>query len=296
MAFESPLVKPLGRRIHFVEFHDTEWCPAFFREALQDILNQAWEFEEGQLAKRSAAKQVAGDLARLVERSQTNELIDMCSGGGGPVGVIAKTDALKKCTFTLTDLYPNLAAFERAAKGSDGRVKFITTPVNATSCTIGDGKKGYIRTMFASMHHMTPELLEGILLDSVAKGHVFAAFEATNRSPLAILSLTLPLILLSAISLFYAFSRLPLGLAIARAFFTCVVPIIPAILIADGFTSCLRTYSRDEFMEIVKRADPENKYEWIVNERLLEGVPIPLTSYVGMPKLQRAPPAASSSS
>jgi len=284
MAFESAIVKPWGGRIHFVEYHDTEWCPGFLREALQDILALAWEFEEGLLAKRSAAKQVAADLARLVESSKTNELIDMCSGGGGPVGVIARTEAMKKCTFTLTDLYPNLTAFERVAKGSDGRVKYISSPVNATSCTFGEGNKRHIRTMFASMHHMQPDLLQGILRDCVAKGDLFAAFEATNRSPLSILSLTLPLLFLSIISIFYSFSRLPIGAALVRVFFTCIIPVIPAILVVDGFTSCLRTYSREEFMAVTKSADPDNKYDWMVNERLLDGLPVPLTSYVGTPR------------
>ena len=195
----------------------------------------------------------------------------MCSGGGGPWPELIKSPRLDNVSVRLIDLFPNLEALAKAKGASDGRLDFSAQPVDATKCDLPG-----LRTMFGSMHHMTPDLLCGILKSAVDSGNGFAAIEGTWRSPAALVAFS-----------FLQLTELPLrALAAApsakRLFFTLLVPLLPFFLALDGFTSMLRTYTEAEFMEIAHKADPEGKFEWRVTQTYLAF--LPLTSYVGLPK------------
>ena len=210
----------------------------------------------------------------------------MCSGGGGPVAVLARINSLKDCKFTLTDLHPNLPAFHRISLESGGRVGFCEKSVDATKCDYRDGNAKFLRTMFASMHHMQPALLKDILKDCVEKGNPFGAFEITNRSIFSLLHLPFAVPAIVIIYVLKNFLRKGLMKGLLYALFTIPIPIIPLTLLLDGWTSCLRTYSRKEFMAIAQEADPERKYDWVVVERMAEGVSLPLTVYMGLPAIK----------
>jgi hypothetical protein len=253
---------------------------------VQDVLAFSWGFQDGVLLVRSAAKQAGVTIAEVAEKSQLNQVLDMCSGGGGPIAAFAELPDLKNCikSFIVTDLYPNLVAFKQLAAKHPGRIEFSEKPVDATACTYGELKQSYIRTMFASLHHMTPFLVEGILRDIVDKEDSFVAVELTNRSFLAISIFAFSGVAIAALGILSSLPKVSISSNLARMLLTFVFPIIPFLFIIDGVVSCIRTYSSEEFLLIAKKADPESKYDWTVKEKMLQGAPYPVTVYVGVPK------------
>jgi hypothetical protein len=242
------------------------------------MLAQAWSFRDGVALKCSAAEQVAQDLSAILHDSGTHKVLDLGSGSGGPIKIISSVSALAETEFVLSDLFPNIPAFEKVVHGSKGRVSYCKEPVDATDCP---GAPGRARTMFASMHHMPETLLEGILRSCVASKETFIAFEATNRSLPVIVFFLMSLPLLAILHVCTLAANLEFLKALRCFVF---LPVLGLILVHDGIVSCLRTYSRQEFLEIASRADAKNEYRWYVSERALEGVFwIPLTVYVGMP-------------
>ncbi|MEP6925015.1 MAG: hypothetical protein ABI954_11170 [Pyrinomonadaceae bacterium] len=96
------------RRIHFIEIEDEPWCPSSIRDAATDYLQFVIE-------KASPYKVALPILQNALKQINQAEIIDLCSGGGGPwrsllPELITKHSQIKVC---LTDKYPNQAAFEQ---------------------------------------------------------------------------------------------------------------------------------------------------------------------------------------
>eukprot|EP00013_Stygamoeba_regulata_P027062 CAMPEP_0177663582 /NCGR_PEP_ID=MMETSP0447-20121125/19998_1 /TAXON_ID=0 /ORGANISM="Stygamoeba regulata, Strain BSH-02190019" /LENGTH=138 /DNA_ID=CAMNT_0019169419 /DNA_START=269 /DNA_END=685 /DNA_ORIENTATION=- len=126
--------------------------------------------------------------------------------------------------------------------------------------------------MYLSLHHMTPDLATSILKDAVKNGDGYAAFELQRRS--------IPFILALALFVpFYVMLLTPFALPLtpARLLWTYVFPVVPFFTAFDGVVSCLRTYSRDEFMALTRVADPDGAFEWHY-----QSVPIALAGFVAM--------------
>jgi hypothetical protein len=67
----------------------------------------------------------------------------------------------------LSDLWPDLEAFERASRLSKGAITYDAEPVDATQVP---GQLPGFRTMFQAFHHLRPEQARAMLADAVAKG------------------------------------------------------------------------------------------------------------------------------
>ena len=256
------------------------------RDVVHDSLAFYWGFEVCCLLPKSAARFLSADIAQALKEAETDEILDICSGGGGPYGTLGGIQELKESLhkITLSDLYPNVKAYKKIAEKYPGRVTYSEEPVNAADCNYGDGSKRYLRTMMMSMHHFPPHLLEKMLADAVKKNDAFMAIEFGNRS---LYTLTLGAIIGPILGImgtlayvcyygfFYMFFRL---------IFTFAIPILPFTFGFDGYVSFLRMYSRKEFMEVAARADPESKYEWTMIEKYHPGSFMPIGIYKGVPK------------
>ena len=105
------------RRKQLFELHDYGWFPALWRDMITDVLS---EFEED---TRIYAP-VAGLLAPLAEREDEFAIVDLCSGGGHPIVIVLNAmdqDIAARTRVTLTDLFPNIPAFEAVSRQSGGR-------------------------------------------------------------------------------------------------------------------------------------------------------------------------------
>src|SRR5580700_340415 len=114
-------------RLQMFELEDLPWFPRTIRDLATDYL----QFMETRFALH---KPVVPLLRRALEESNAARIIDLCSGGGGPVLSIyeALIAAGISVPFTLTDKYPNLHAFRRLSSLHPSGILHIADSVDAT--------------------------------------------------------------------------------------------------------------------------------------------------------------------
>lgn len=236
------------RRRGWVEITDYGWCPAMLCDAVTDILRFT-------SVRTNMYGPVEPRLKSLLEELDCHDIVDLCSGGTGPVLLIQrhlKEREQYPVRVTLCDKFPNLKAFEAAAAEGDGLVDFVTDPIDATD--VPDGLVGF-RTMFAAFHHFDPEAAKMILEDSVRKREGIGIFEFTGRNPgIFMVMLLSPLFLLLATPFIRPFDW-------RKMFWTYVIPLMPLAALWEGVASNMRTYSPDELRDLVKDIKIEG-YVW----------------------------------
>lgn len=235
-------------RIHLFEFGDQTWCPALLRDAGTDLLGFALNLGghyRCAVPKLQAAMATCG----------TRQIVDLCSGAGGPWPSLLKEFAAQgdgELRLTLTDRFPNLAALRRLQGLAPGRVDGPEVSVDALHMP---AELPGFRTLFTAFHHFHPEGAQAILADAVGAGQGIGIFEVTQRSPLGIgiMLLTAPMAAL-----------LPSFLPPWRPSRLLLIPLLPIVALMalwDGLVSCLRTYSPDELRALVATL-PEAGYTW----------------------------------
>jgi len=147
------------RRFHLFEFEDLPWFPSLIRDAGTAFL----EF----VARRTHhGEALAPVLERALDRAHEDRIIDLCSGGSGPLpstlAVIAEREG-RTVRATLTDLYPNQNAFQRMTRDHP-TIDAEFESVDATS--VPAHLKG-LRTLFSGLHHFRPAEARGILANAV---------------------------------------------------------------------------------------------------------------------------------
>jgi hypothetical protein len=236
-------------RLHLWEIHEQSWCPGAVRDGATDCLNAVANWGR-------QYEHVVPKLQHALQQTEARRVVDLCSGGGGPwLQLYSRFDLgveAEPLEIVLTDLYPNLAAMRLAAKHSQGQIRYVETPVDATR--LSNELDGF-RTLFTSFHHFPPKIARSILQDAVHRQQGIAIFEQTSRHPLAFLvMLVLPLLALLAVPFIRPFR-------LSRLFWTYLLPAIPLVLCLDGMVSCLRTYSATEMAQLIA-ALPEHAYVW----------------------------------
>lgn len=257
-------------RVAAPELEDFDWFPATLRDPMTGWLRVVSELFG---LSEVAAPIVAAELAR----GGTDRVVDLCSGGGGPALALVRALAARHgraAQLTLTDKFPNEAAFRRAERELPGRVTGRLTSTDATG--VPDELVG-VRTMFNAFHHLPPQVARAVLADAADKRQPIAVFEIVERSlqgawmvagiPLGVLGL-MPLVrelTPSAVALTYG------------------LPVLPAVTTWDGFASCLRAYSHDELREMTGAlARPD--YVFRIERVRVPWRPVYVTAVVGSPR------------
>ncbi len=255
------------RRWHLVELEDLHWLPASIRDGVTDFLEYA-------VIISNLYKPIAPRLERALEYLQCVQIIDLCSGGGGPwKNLLKEIKPLneQQIVVYLSDLYPNTAAFN----GLRGKINFVTESVNATVVPVH--LVGF-RTLFSAFHHFRPEQAQNILQDAVIKHQGIAIFESTQRHVLLLLyMLFTPLLVLFATPFIHPFRW-------SRLFWTYLLPTIPLIVMFDGIVSCLRTYTISELTELTQSIVGGDNYVWEIGVEKLGILPVGVTYLIGYPK------------
>jgi len=256
------------RRLHLLELEDQPWFPVTVRDLATDYL---------QFAQTATGihKTMTPIIRDALVASGTTRIVDLCAGGSGPL--IAIINDLRQsgiqATATLTDLFPNLPAFERAAAASNGAIDYIRTPVDARAVP---RELTGLRTLFNGFHHFGPADATAILADAARAGEPIVILEASRRS----LGTLIPVLFMPLfVWLSTPFMR---PMTLKRLLFTYAVPLVGLTCLWDGFVSQLRAYTIDELQELGRAA---GSMEWRAG-----AVPIArgtgrLTYLVGIPKV-----------
>jgi len=251
--------------------------PAYFRAKVQAGLTLLWTLNLPFVQASSPAALVAKTIHRVLGDSISDyTYVDFCAGAGGPTPFIERDlnarlkltstddrvndvdDSNNGVDFVLTDIAPHLEAWEEAAKKSDN-IHYISTSVDAANSPRDllkpFTKKGsefmakpkMFRLFNLAFHHFEDPLAAKILQNSIDTSDGFGIFELQGRtfSSMITMSLMWPVLLL--VSPFY-FWNSP-----GHLFFTYIIPIIPFVIVVDGYTSSLRTRTADEIMALISR-------------------------------------------
>jgi hypothetical protein len=249
-------------RIQFIEIHEQTWFPSSIRDEITDALQFGFKLLRvySPIAPRL---QCALDSARG-KKIGAQEIVDMCSGGGGPwfdLALKLQSQALheekRDLQVWLTDKYPNRGAHKNLISTFDHRITSYPRSVDAVN--VPAELQGF-RTMFTAFHHFQEDDARNILQSAVDAGEGIGIFEITRRAPAAV-----GLVLAWVLLLFVCTPWIS-PFRWSRLLWTFLVPIIPSVLLFDGIVSCLRTYRPCELKYLVDKLS-FNNYRWDVGEQ-----------------------------
>jgi len=267
------------RRTEMIELHDHPRFPAFLRDLVTDALQALWYFG-------NSYGPIAGRLHNsLAAQSRTTpvEVLDLCSGGGGPWLRLAhdleRSFRLPTCV-CLTDKYPNREAFEQGrlqaqvSGNSRSQLAFVSYPVDAMHVPAQlDG----FRTIFSSFHHFGPDEAREVLRNAVEEDKGIGIFELAHRSGKTLFILCFTPVLV------WLFTPRIRPFRWSRLFWTYLVPVVPFVIWYDGLVSCLRAYAPEELHEMVQEVEQSSStgYHWQIGEENT-GL-LPITYLIGYP-------------
>ncbi|MFP6655358.1 MAG: class I SAM-dependent methyltransferase [Myxococcota bacterium] len=256
-------------RLHLFELEDQPWFPAIIRDA-------GTAFLEFASMRAKHGETIAPILSDALRRADSHQIIDLCSGGSGPLPValaVIKETRKDSVTAVLTDLYPNQNAFRKITEANPA-ITARSEPVDAMA--VPKEMTG-TRTLFNGFHHFRPEQARKILQNAVDEGAPIALFEFVQRHPLAMLGMLFaPLAALIVLPFLRPFrwGWIPL---------TYLIPIIPLFIGWDGFVSCLRCYNQNELRALTESASSAH-YEWQVGQFKMPRAPFKGSFVIGTPR------------
>lgn len=254
-------------RLQLFEFNEQPWLPQFMTGWMTSILRICHrETEDGRVW--------APKILELMERSGTTAIVDLCSGGGGPVldlvRILEQEYGIVP-NLTLTDLIPNLQA-AREINGSRDGWRYVTESIDATRVP---NELCGIRTVFSGFHHLRPELAFGLLKSAFISRQPIFIGETTQRSLRAIR-------VYGKVPIYFFGMTQRIAATPAQRLFTFGVPVLPMMLGWDNVVSCLRTYSPQEIRDLLTglRADD---YRWELGELDNPKIATPYSYIMGYP-------------
>ena len=256
-------------RLHLLELEDQIWFPAIVRDLATDYLC----FIQATFGLHRA---VVPLLAEVLHKTGRRQIVDLCSGGGGPVLEIQRALAAMglDTRIIMTDRFPNLRAFQRIEQASHDQISFIRESVDARCVP---NQLCGLRTIFNSFHHFRQSDARRILCDAVDAAQPIAIFEYPERAMvIVILTMVLTPFLVALVTPFIRPFRW------LRLLLTYVLPVIPLTCWWDGVVSQLRAYTVGELKAMTKNS-AASSYEWHAGIESLPGSPGHLTYLVGHP-------------
>lgn len=253
-------------RLQLFELEDQPWFPARIRDLGTDYLRFMSRTFELHL-------DMIEPLAAALTDAETEEIIDLCSGGAGPIPELVEELATRGVAVraTLTDRFPNLPAFEATAARSGDAIAYVAEPVDARD--VPAELRG-LRTLFNAMHHFRPSDARAVLRDAVEDGQPIGVFDIADRSlPVTVFLLVTPLSVMIATPFIRPFRW-------ERLLWTYLIPIVPLYCLWDGIVSQFRGYHPEELLDLAEGLD--DSYEWHARRIPMRRPPGTLTTLIGV--------------
>jgi hypothetical protein len=266
------------KRMSLFEFEDFRWFPGVLRECLTLYIAAMHRV-------LGTERVLAPLLARALEAAATDRVVDLCSGGGGPLlqttARLAADHGLRP-SVTLTDLYPNTDAAARInAAGDSTQVRYHPSPVDAGR--VPDSLQG-VRTLVCSFHHMPPPTARRILQDAFEQRQALCVLEISDNShPRWLWWTAIPVGVLMVL-LLTPFIR---PLRLRQVLLTYALPVLPLLIAWDGAVSNARTYTEEDLRELLAGLEAPD-YRWEITRPRAPGAPATMLTLVGLPRLPRA--------
>jgi hypothetical protein len=258
------------KRMQLFEVEDFAWFPDVLRQCMTAYLNKVHQLFR-------TPESLAPLLLRLLQRHKTHQIIDLCSGGGGAIPLVAKVlreQFHEPVQVTLSDLYPNRDVARSINSSNQTWLRYELKPVDAAQV---DADRQAVRTMICSFHHMPPPVAKKILTDAFQKRQPLCIFEISdNSSPKALWWTAFPVGILLVL-LVTPFVR---PFTFKQFFFTYVFPVLPICIAWDGAASNARTYTEGDLKEMLKDLTAPD-YSWEIGTVRQKTNPGPMLYLLG---------------
>jgi len=259
-------------RLQLFELEDLTWFPQTIRDLVTDYLH----FMNRRFSLHKPAVPV---LRSMLADSKTSRVVDLCSGGGGPI--ISLYEELlpdhDQIQFTLTDKFPNIKAFQRLSSQYPSGIRYVADPVDATNVPrdlVG------IRILFNAFHHFPPESARLVLENAVLAQQPIGIFEFVERTlPMLASSFLVPVVVLIVTPLIKPFRW-------KRLVWTYLIPLVPIACFWDGLISACRAFTVPEMLAMTQGFVD---YDWKAVRVGIQGTSAHLTHLVGIPRSSRVP-------
>jgi hypothetical protein len=258
-------------RLRLFEFEDLPWFPSVIRAGMMDYLRFM-------ISTLGTYRPIVPLLAAGLHHTRQTHILELGAGAGGGTETVLKalrSQNQPNAAITLTDLYPQPAAWADIARRTHGAIGYAPAPVDALAVP---AELGGFRAIFSAFHHFSPTAAAAMLRDAVQAGTGIGVFEGAGKHwwemLLAWTVLPVAQFLLTPFFRPFRFSRLV---------FTYLIPVIPLCTIWDGSVSLLRMYSPNELLALAHAADPEARFTWQAGKKRHWWGP-QVTYLIGWPK------------
>ncbi len=240
--------KLVPARIHGFELHEQPWLPETLRSALTEWLRVLWEYSRAEVV-------ITPLLQAAIVSSGAGRVVDLCSGGSGPILGIQAELARRgvQIPVVLTDKFPDRESL--SALTLDYR-RNVTACLHSIDAASVPEKLTGLRTLFNSFHHFRPQEARDILRAAWVDRQPIGIFEITAR--------TLPKLALCFPASFFSCFLLIWRMRPRRAIWwtlTWVAPLIPFIVGWDALVSHLRSYTPSELYALTEGLD-DASWRW----------------------------------
>jgi len=241
--------------------------PDRLRDAITDWLQQCVVLEW------NVYRPAAPMIAELIERAGSAQVVDLCSGAGGPWPALkSELEALAgPVSLQLTDKFPNHSALEHTTQSiADGRTSFRLDSVDARD--VPADVQG-VRTLFTAIHHLRPEQASGVFSDAFSQRVPIGAFDFCGREQVR------PTLRMNILPMLKSMRRVRPRRRLTM-FLTYVIPVVPLLILWDATISNMRAYTPEELDALVSDLSAPD-WEWRTGR--VESTGQPVTFIVGYP-------------
>ncbi len=236
-------------KLRLFEFEDQAWLPDTIREGMTDYLR--FVLNSGNFYEPVAVK-----IMYLLEKTNAVQVVDLCAGGGGTMEQMQKIIELNYAPtvkYILTDIFPNINAYQFLEQKTNGKIGFMPLPINAAKVPLS---LNGVRTIFSAFHHFDGDIAKKVIEDVVEKKAAIGVFDGGDKNIFFILAMTLlhPI----AFILFTPFLR---PFKWSRLLFTYVLPVIPFCTMWDGIVSITRLYTPPQLLALACSVNDKD-YRW----------------------------------
>ena len=262
------------KRVQLFEFEDFQWFPDVFRRNMTKLIvvfNKLMKLDEV----------VEESLKPILEKHQTNSIVDLGSGAGGIMPHVHEelSKSNNELTLTLSDLHPNSEKIK--AFSSKTNIDYFPESVNATN--LASAPAG-VKTMVNCFHHMPFRVAKNILKSAQESKQTLCIYEVTNKPlPLVIWALFLPIGLIIVFLSALILTPFTKPISWQQLVFTYLIPIIPLAYAWDGQASMPRTYSEADLKKLVSELPSDPNYSWTYEVGKTKGGKSTGYSFVGQP-------------
>ncbi len=260
------------KRIHLFEFEDLSWFPDSLRKSMTRLMVVMHKL----LGTREV---LAGLVNKGLKKSESDTIVDLCSGSGGPMpevlDILTEKYGIDQAKLVMTDLYPNIEFANTINNEENTKISYLTKPIDATNM---EADKIGLRTMVSSSHHMKPDIAREILKNAKDSRQTICIFEISDNSyPAWLWWIAIPINIITALVI----TPFVKPLTFQQLLFTYLIPVLPICFAWDGAVSNARTYTLND-LDILLNGLEVSDYVW--EKGIIKGKS-KMLYLLGMPKI-----------